>query len=232
MQGQSEYQNVLKQEYNYLNTREAEIKQDIEMGERMMQLNDSNRKKYYAYINIIMVWVSAIILILIFVYLNRFFGVPFKFFFALIVTGAIIWSAYLLYQIQKRDPTDFDKLRLNGPKISSSPGSINTTSTGSKNITPTPTTTLSNNSNVCVGQDCCPDGYNYNSEPGHNKCEQFTTIEQATTNGEYSTEQEGFTVEKLLDFYPPMSIGQLFNMPLFNYACEGQTYCAYRDNTF
>jgi hypothetical protein len=180
-----------------------------------------------------MVWVSAIILILLFVYLNRFLCVPFKFFFALIVTGAIIWSAYLLYQIQRRDPTDFDKLRLDSPRLNSSPSSINTSSYG---LSPG-----LNNSSDCVGSECCDTGLIYDKinkicvidTSQSDSSQGFTTIEQAYSNGEYdqSSLQEGFTVEKMLDYYPPMSIGQLFNMPLFNYACEGDTYCTYRDRT-
>jgi len=223
---QSEYNNVMEQEYNYLQNKERQIRMDIETGERIMQLNDSNRKKYYSYVSIVIIWVCVIILILLLVYLNRYLGVPFNFFFAIIVTIAILWSGWILYNISLRDPTDYDRLNLEPPNLGPS---TNASDNLSNSI-------FSNSNNSeCIGAECCPGQYNnvfkiceLGLGPG------LGPSGEGFQNGEEHKEEEKesfVTMSQFLDYYPPMSISKLFPMPLYNYPCEGEEYCTYRDNT-
>jgi len=225
---QTEYNDVMEQEYNYLQNKERQIRMDIETGERIMQLNDSNRKKYYAYVSIVIIWVCVIVLILLLVYLNRYLGIPFNFFFAVIVTTAVLWSGWILYTISLRDPTDYDKLNLEPPNLgpSANAGDL----LAGNNLFGT------NNGPTCVGAECCPlvsaQGYKMQYNPLINKCEIVMSQGPSPHADSFVGNKEGFvTMSQFLDYYPPMSISKLFKMPLYNYACEGEEYCTYRDNT-
>ena len=225
---QTQYNNVMEQEYNYLQTRERQIKMDIETGERMMKLNDSNRKKYYAYVYIVMIWVCVVILILLLVYLNRYLGIPFNFFFAIIVTIGVLWSAWLLYSISVRDPIDYDKLNLQPPNLSPS-----TAGNSIFGLGPSPGT---HDISACVGAECCPiitqDGYTLKYNVKDNLCELEGMKSRKEGMKSRKEGKEGFvTMSNFLDYYPPMSISKLFPVYLHNYPCEGEEYCTYRDET-
>jgi uncharacterized membrane protein (DUF485 family) len=219
---QTDYNNIMNQEYNYLQQQESKMKQDVETGERMLKLNDSNRKRYYAYISIIMIWVCTIVLVILLVYMNRFLGVPFNFFFAIIVTVAIVWSVWIFYSINIRDPTDYDKLNLDGPNASDVTSTSNWfTEVGAKN-----NLDYTAPSAFCIGADCCPTvtGSKLHYDAGLNKCV------DAFQN--YNGGKEGFiTLNQFLDYYPPMSISKIFPMTMYNYPCEGDSYCTYRDKS-
>lgn len=151
LSAQSDMSGILQQEKDYLKKRKQDIAHDVETGERVMKLNDSNRKKYYYYVLIVLGWVGVLVLILALFFLNRSFGIPFNFLFILIMVTALSGSGFILYQMSFRDPTDFDKMNLLSPQLDASLNNIKTTNGsifGSFGID-------------CVGSNCCPPGNPY-----------------------------------------------------------------------
>lgn len=237
---QSQMIDVMNKETDYLNNRDEMIKKDIATGERMMQLNDSNRKRYYQYVMIVMIWVGTITVLLLLIYLKRIFSdFPFNFFFLLTITIAVLWTTYILYTISQRDPTDFDKLYLIPPEFKSYP-SARPISSGSTDLQ------FDANGN-CIGEYCCVPGETYvkNDTYPNGKCLIDTNIKNNFQNmsdgfenmsdGFENKRKEGFTaIGDLLGAYPPNLGANLFPFYSYNYACEGDDYCTYnnRDNNF
>jgi len=234
---------IMAQETKYLGERDDAIRKDIATGERMMQLNDSNRKKYFQYVTIVMIWVGAITVVLLLIYLKRVFSdFPFNLFFMLTILAALLWSAFILYTISKRDPTDFDKLYLIPPDFKSIPVAMS-----SKDSTASDQWDMNGN---CIGESCCTAEETY-IKPGHSykgttyehgKCLPGAGLIETFQNrgqegfknkglmGFKNRGQEGFTaIGDLLASFPPNLGANLFPFYSYNYACEGDDYCVYRD---
>jgi hypothetical protein len=242
---QDDMSGIMQTELNYLNGRQSLINQDIATGERLMQLNDSNRKRYYKYVVLVMIWVGTITLVLLLVYLKRIFtDLPFNLIFLLIITGALIWSILILYTIYTRDPTDFDKLYLTPPDFKATP-------VASATITDNTDSGYDSNGN-CIGETCCRAGEVYRHDPvtGYGSCyilgtpnipDSFTTMSGDNGTGArkisnmemagFQDKKEGFTsaVGNLLNTFPPNVGASIFPFYEYNYACEGDDYCVYRD---
>jgi len=178
LSAQSDMSDIMTQETNYLNHVQSNMARDVQTGERTLMLNDSNRKKYYAYVVIVMVWVGVLAILLILLFLNKSIGIPFNFFFIVLVAGTLCWTLWYLYQMSLRDPTDFDKLHLDKPFVS--PGFVNPK--GSKlgswlfGID-------------CIGPGCCPPGNPYDLvyDSTANQCVLRTTVGSSGTGTSTTT---------------------------------------------
>ena len=218
---QSQVNNILKSEMDYLALQEKEIIQDVETGNRMMRLNDSNRKRYGHYIMIVMIWIGTAALVLLLVYLNRYLGVPFNFFFVIIITVAILWTLLTLRTMYIRDPTDFDKLHLAPPKMTpakySGPAASPSDGSGS-----------GGSGSDCIGQQCCTYGMHY--DLNQRKCVENDNVGQTMLGRLFS--RDYFTnMTDVISQYPPVLPTNIFPMYMYDYACEGSQYCSYRDET-
>lgn len=86
---------------------------------RLIQLNNNERKRRMHYIYIILIWVGAFLIIFCMIMLCKLLPVwiPCKIFIFLIVLTACCVSIYLYWDLTKRDPTDYDKLKLPPPDL-------------------------------------------------------------------------------------------------------------------
>lgn len=105
---------------NYL---EEEKKQTKDTRFRMMQLNTNDRKRRLHYTFILLIWVGAFILIMFLIFACKFLPswMPCKLIIALIFLTAMGASLYLYYDLQKRDPMDYDRLNLGPPDFAQPP---------------------------------------------------------------------------------------------------------------
>jgi hypothetical protein len=143
--------------------------------ERLAQLNDSYRKRYAKYVQILMVFVLAYGVYLAVLILQRTFPVIPQFVVDTVVILLIFLVAFYLFyafsELYTRSVMNYDEVELSdydtsGPDVSelAAKGQIMSSSS----------------MKMCVGQACCPTGSTYN--PESNKCEGFTTIETAYKN--------------------------------------------------
>ena len=167
---------LLKQQsINYIldseNNRLKNKKQNIDSAhigqQRLLQINDSYRKKQAAYIKVIIVIIVALLLILVLRFLSTNLTfipeVIYYLLFIILISGTIIYVILLVYNINNRDPLNFDQLNLDRPKIAptlvpvvSSP----TTPASTATVTEVQKCADANGHTQCIGKACCPDTWN------------------------------------------------------------------------
>ena len=139
---------------NILNTENQRLqdkKQNIDSArigqQRLLQINDSYRKRQAAYIKVIIVIVVALLLILVLQFLSTNLTfipeVIYYLLFIILISGTIIYVILLVYNINNRDPLNFDQLNLGRPKIGPT-------------LVPICTDVLGKTE--CVGSSCCQTG--------------------------------------------------------------------------
>ena len=112
---------------------------------RLIQWNENERKRRMHYIYILLVWVAAFILVLPIFLICRILPkwVPCKLIIFLILLCALGGSIYLYWDLLRRDPTDYDRLKMDPPS-------------------PPPTQTSNQhvvyNIGFCTSSNCCAQG--------------------------------------------------------------------------
>ena len=155
---------------NILNTENQRLqdkKQNIDSArigqQRLLQINDSYRKRQAAYIKVIIVIVVALLLILVLQFLSTNLTfipeVIYYLLFIILISGTIIYVILLVYNINNRDPLNFDQLNLGRPKIGPTlvPISSPTTPSPSKSDELQQCTDVLGKTE-CVGSSCCQTG--------------------------------------------------------------------------
>jgi hypothetical protein len=173
-------QDLVNSILNTENTRLANKKQNIDNAvvaqNRLIQLNDSYRKRQAAYINIMIVIIIAIVLLIAIRFINMTFSfIPESIFYIIyvsLITLTIMYVGFLLNNIRIRDKMNYDELLLNPPTI------INPTPSGigKVGINVNSTSTPINNSS-CVGEDCCGIGSTWNTTNKKCQYEKFTNMD-------------------------------------------------------
>ena len=145
--------------------------------ERVSLLNDSYRKRYAKYVEMLMVLVLCFLGYLgVSALRNAFPIIPqllIDVITALLIAIALIYMFSAIYELSSRSVLNYDELDL--PAYDPSGGIDPNANSG--RIYPDAGNT--NAGNTCVGQACCENGFTWN--PENNKCKKdaFTTIEQA-----------------------------------------------------
>jgi hypothetical protein len=110
---QNSVNNILKTENERLDSKKASIDNAITGQKRLMQLNDTYRKRYSAYINLVLIIVLALIIIIVLIFINKVFPFIPEFVYTLlyiiILSGTAIYCWFVINDIQKRDKFDYDK---------------------------------------------------------------------------------------------------------------------------
>jgi hypothetical protein len=105
--------NILTTETDRLDLKKANIDSAISGQKRLMQLNDTYRKRYSAYINLVLIIVLALIIIIVLIFINKVFPFIPEFVYTLlyiiILSGTAIYCWIIITDIQKRDKFDYDK---------------------------------------------------------------------------------------------------------------------------
>ena len=189
--------NILTTEDERLESKKASIENAINGQKRLLQLNETYRKRYSAYIRLVLIIVLALIIIIALIFVNKLFPfIPeavYTLLYIIILSGTAIYCWIVITDIRKRDRFDFDKhtrpapvspeeLKKNAEKAATAGdllGSINYTE--------------------CRAAGCCAPGTVWDASM--NKCKPvetksaFTTIQQA-----YSQEPE---LSKQIQPYTP-----------------------------
>jgi hypothetical protein len=174
---------ILTRERNRLSEKKANIDTTLAAQGRLMTLNDSYRKRYSRYTQMIAVFVFATIGFLIVSALPR--VAPFipKLVVDVLSLAVVLIAAYMIFtmymEINSRSNTNYDELDI-PPSVDVS-GNLTSLDLGQKETTEWSMGDISEllakySINTCFGGDCCPDGYIYNA--AQNKC-----VEAATAGG-------------------------------------------------
>jgi hypothetical protein len=177
---------ILTRERNRLSEKKTNVDTTLAAQGRLMTLNDSYRKRYSRYTQMIAVFVFATIGFLLVSAIPR--VAPFfpKFLIDVMSLAIILYAAYLIFsmymEINSRSNTNYDELDL-PPSVDVS-GNMMALDIGQKNKTEWSLGDISEllakySINTCFGGDCCPTGYVYSSTS--NKCVEASTDPAAGT---------------------------------------------------
>ena len=158
--------NILTNENKRLQDKKKNIDSALIGQQRLLQINDSYRKKQAAYVKIIIVVIVTLLLILALQFLSTNFtfipDVIYYLLFIALISGSIIYVTLLVYNINNRDPLNFDQLNLARPNIIPTLVPISSAPTtppgdGVKNAALKQCLTSSGDTE-CVGSGCCQPG--------------------------------------------------------------------------
>jgi hypothetical protein len=153
--------------------------------QRISFLNDSYRKRYAKYVEMLMVLVLCFLAYLGVRALGNAFPVipqiAVDVITAALIAVVLIYSLNAVYELSTRSVLNYDELDL--PAYDPSGGVDPNAAANSGRINP-------DLGNTCVGQECCDTGYTWNLD--QNKCkpnpvQSFTTLEQAYSNTKFDS---------------------------------------------
>jgi len=104
---------ILDTEDERLAAKRANIDNAINGQQRLIQLNDTYRKRYSAYIKLVFIIVLALVIIIALMFINKLFPlIPqsvYTLLYIIILSVSIIYAWFILSDIQKRDKFEYDK---------------------------------------------------------------------------------------------------------------------------
>jgi hypothetical protein len=174
-----------KDELNRLLEKQQNAESITQSQERLAELNDSYRKRYAKYVQILMVLILAYAIYLAMILLQKMFPVIPQMVVDIIAIVLIFLVAFYLFnagwELYSRSILNYDELDL--PQYDSS--GVDVSKLGKKGQV---FDFQGNFGNTCVGEACCPDAYTYNIST--NKCvpdtQPFTTLEYENVNSAYN----------------------------------------------
>ena len=169
-------------ELNRLQQKQKNAESILSSNQRIALLNDSYRKRYAKYVEILIVLVLTFIAYLGVSSLQTAFPVipqiAVDAVTAILIAVVLIYLSFAFYELYSRSVLNYDELDL--PAYDASGGIDANAIAKSGQILPT------NIGNTCVGQACCPSNYNWDSTL--NKCKSgFTTLEFSTVQNAYNS---------------------------------------------
>jgi uncharacterized membrane protein (DUF485 family) len=180
---ESEVNAITTRELGRLNAKKTEVDDAYTTNKRLVDLNDSYRKKQSQYNYLMFIVISFFVVMIIMMQIQK--AVPaigglltfITFILAVVVFAYVL---YLLADIYRRDPNDFDKINYAPPPgldkivIDPATGKASTVSTGlvnpdtGKKYDPSTGASMSRSTMVSSGQDACFPGHSYDYYSG--KC--------------------------------------------------------------
>jgi len=208
---QTEVISILEREKNRLDARKRLIDNASNTQDHINQLNDSARKRFSAYNNIIIVLVITfgIYYLLSSLYSYGISSVLLDSLIVIVFVIGIIISLYYYADISSRDNMDFDRIKLADPQRKTAEQQRQDTlkEFASGNL-------MGGNGNQCVGAQCCPSGSIFNI--ALNKC----VLDIPCTDGKYK-----YWTGSDLSCVPTLPSGATYNASSFSIQCaSGKTY--------
>ena len=190
---QNAINSILDTENDRLDSKKANIDNAISGQKRLIQLNDTYRKRYSAYNNLVLIIVLALIIIIALIFFNKIFPFIPEFVYTLlyiiILSGTAIYCLFVISDIQKRDKFDYDKRTRPAP---ATPDELK--KNAEKAAKAGDLLASIDSTSGCRSEGCCATGTIY--DPSLKKCViAFTTLNQA-----YSQEPE---LRKPVEPYTP-----------------------------
>lgn len=180
-------------EYKRLEAKKKQVDGVLNSQYRLAALNDSYRKRYAKYIEILMVLILAYAVYLGISTLQKNVpGIP-----ELVVDTAIIvimalvtfYLFWAIYELTTRNPLDYDELDI--PAINDGTGILPLDA--SAQAAAVGTGLLGPSGESCVGSQCCPDTSGAYWNPATNKCDGQSKVVQEFTTLEYSSVERAYT---------------------------------------
>ena len=190
---------ILSTEDARLDSKRANIDNAISGQKRLMQLNDTYRKRYSAYIRIILIVVFALILIIALIFMKKFLPFIPEFLYTLlyiiILSGTFIFTWLMISDIQKRDKFDYDRRDRPAPATPDELKKNAEKAAKAGDLLASVDAALG-----CRSEGCCATGTTYDATS--NKCKAAATAATAftTLNQAYSQEPE---LRKPVEPYTP-----------------------------
>lgn len=167
---QNEISNIINTEKNRLDDKKTIVDQQLSSQERLLELNDSYRKRQSEYIYIIFVIIIGLFLYIILVQIGKYFTIIPEFIIQLLIVSisalVAIYVILLIININKRDRLNHDNIMLNPPPVKT-PEELEKDKSAAKekgNLLQ-----ASYNPNECSGKNCCSSGDMWNAYS--NKCD-------------------------------------------------------------
>lgn len=165
---QSVMSNIIDEEKKRLESKQSQIDNKVFGTKRMIELNDSYRKRQNEYNNIFIIIVIALTFIILIIVLQRFFNIiPLivaNIIILLVVVISIIYIGNVLFIIYSRDNLNFDRTNLPPPKDANDENKNYGSSNNNDNLD----MDLLSNLMGCNGPSCCSNGTVW--DQGNNIC--------------------------------------------------------------
>ena len=188
---QQQMMNIVNTENDRLNKKMGDINTAMVGKQRALELNESYRLRYQQYMKMITVVVIALLLVILFSYLNgRFPVIPswvWEVLSIITVSSGIVIIFYMFRDLVSRSNVNYNELAIPAPGSGINGNNISGKDVNSQNL-------LSGiNLNMCIGSSCCNDGTHW--DDGNAVCigntitvSGFTTISQSKTGGNISNQ--------------------------------------------
>ena len=173
----SKLQTILDTEYQYTKSKSDSIQNAARMSHRSAELNDNFKKRYSKYTLIVILLIVAVVGHLSIIALAKAFPVfpslVFDMLSIVLILSCVIYAIYIFIEITNRSQMDYDELYIpttieleNNPMT---PASFQSEyEKGQLSSFLKSTNYAQSDTNECIGAECCPDGFLYNSAV--NKC--------------------------------------------------------------
>jgi uncharacterized membrane protein (DUF485 family) len=190
---ESEIKTITDRELSRLNAKKIEVDDAYNTNKRFVDLNDSYRKKQSQYNYLMFVVISFFVVMIIMMQIQK--AVPAiggLLTFIIVILGIVVfgYGLYIIYDIYRRDPNDFEKINYAPPPgvdevvIDPATGKASTVSKGlinpetGKKYDPSTSASMSRKTGLSAGQDACFKDQNYDYYSG--KC-----LPQCATNAKF-----------------------------------------------
>ena len=165
--GQNTVYDIVQREKSRLNSKKQSVDNALYGKTRLIELNNSYRKRYAQYTRMVVIIVFTLLIILGISYLKNIPAIPsslLDLLIIIVISVSSIWCLMILFDINyNRDKIYYDEIDTNSPLLIQ-PNQI---SKNLKGTTAGSGTTinygLGNFNGMCMGQNCCPAPLNYDS---------------------------------------------------------------------
>jgi len=184
---QKEMSTIVDDETKRLIAKKKLIDGEVDGKRRMLELNESYRKRYSAYTQITIVIVITLTLYAILSWFNRTFPLlppsVVTLLNILIFAVGLIYIIVMYNTISYRDKMNYDELDLPPPPLKATPGDV-ASATEAGDLS-----SLMNSLKTCIGQDCCETGTFWNQDK-----KQCSTVQYCTPDKYWDTSTKACTI--------------------------------------
>jgi hypothetical protein len=187
IQVQQQIANIVNAENARVDLKKSKIDNELQTQKRLIQLNNSYRKKYNAYNVLYIIFIVFLVTLCGIMLIKRFFPfIPsfvFDISFIIVIPIFCILLLYKYLDISKRDDINYDEIKRDNPTILTEEETLKKKVAEQTKILKSGS--LFGSYSGCIGSRCCSDTTNWDS--GNSLCvakDGFATINYALINGE------------------------------------------------
>ena len=142
---QNDMNQILQDDLSYINQQKGKLESSLETKNRLIVLNDNQRKRNIQWIYITVVWVITLLAVLMIILVCKLLPewFPCNIIIGILIGIGCILTIIILMNLAKRNPMNYDQLNLQSPTLIDSSGSFISDASGSWGL------------KGCVGSQCC-----------------------------------------------------------------------------